>query len=89
MRVEYDLRAGKPNPYAKRLGEKGREVLVQRYLRAEGLVRLDADIAEAFESEEAVNEALRLVLRLRELAPRAPKKAVPAIKPRGRRRTAG
>jgi hypothetical protein len=87
MRREYDLHGGKRNPYAKRLGEKGRRVLVDRYLKAEGLVRLDDDVAEAFDSEESVNEALRLVLRLRELTPRPPKKASPASKPRKRRAT--
>lgn len=89
MRAEYDLQAGKRNPYAKRIGDKGRKVLVDSYLRAESLVRLDEDVAEAFDSEEAVNEALRLVLRLRELAPRLPKKASPRPKSRKRRATAG
>jgi len=87
MRAEYELRGGKVNPYAKRLGDRGRKAVLEQYLRAEGLVRLDADVARAFDSEEAVNEALRLVLRLRELAPRAPKKAAPAAKTRRRRRT--
>ena len=41
----YDLSASKPNPYAKRLGARGRQVLVERYLRSENLVRLDADVA--------------------------------------------
>ncbi len=89
MRPEYDLHAGKRNPYAKRIGEKGRKVLVAHYLKSEGLVRLDEDVAEAFDSEEAVNEALRLVLRLRELTPRPPKKAPPTSKPRKRRAAGG
>jgi hypothetical protein len=87
MRSEYDLHGGKRNPYAKRIGEKGRKVVVDHYLKAEGLVRLDEDVAEAFGSDEAVNEALRLVLRLRELTPRPPKKASPTSKPRKRRAT--
>ena len=83
MRTHYDLRGGRSNEYAKRLGAKGRDALLDRYVEAEGLVRLDDDVAAAFDSAEAVNEALRLVLRLRELAPRATKKTRP------RRRAAG
>lgn len=79
MRKEYDLSGSKPNPYAKRLGARGREVLVQRFLRSENLVRLDEDVAEAFADEASVNEALRLVLQLRELASAGkPKRARPA-----------
>src|SRR5690606_21276229 len=89
LRPEYDLHGGKRNPYAKRIGEKGRKVLIDHYLKAEGLVRLDEDVAEVFDSEEAVNEALRLVLRLRELTPCPPKKASPKGKPRKRRATGG
>lgn len=87
MRAHYDLRGGRSNEYAKRLGAKGREALLDRYVEAAGLVRLDEDVAAAFGSAEAVNETLRIVLRLRELAPRPPKKAPAVVKPR--RRTAG
>jgi hypothetical protein len=79
MRAEYELKEGRPNPYAKRLGVAGRKALRERFLESEHLVRLDDDIAEAFPTPEAVNEALRLVLRIRDTAP----------KPRaGRRRAA-
>jgi hypothetical protein len=49
MRKEYDLVAGKPNPYAKRIGAAGRSILLERFLSTEGYVRLDDDVAEAFE----------------------------------------
>ena len=78
MRAHYDLRGGRPNDYAKRLGAEGREAILAQYVRAEGLVRLDDDVAAAFGSAEAVNEALRIVLRLRELAP--PTKQKPTTK---------
>jgi hypothetical protein len=87
MRAHYDLRDGKSNEYAKRLGARGREAVLDQYLEAAGLVKLDDDVAAAFGSAEAVNEALRIVLRLRELTPRATKKTTPTAKPR--RRAAG
>jgi hypothetical protein len=34
MRKEYDLKNGRPNPYAKRLGEKGRRELLQLWAKA-------------------------------------------------------
>jgi hypothetical protein len=84
MRKEYDLGAGKPNPYAKRIGAAGRSILLERFLRTEGYVRLDDDVAEAFSNEAAVNEALRLVLRAKALATRA----APASARRRRRKSA-
>jgi hypothetical protein len=75
MRNEYHLEGGRPNPYARRLGAAGRNALIERFLKSEHLVRLDEEVAEAFPSGEAVNEALRLVLQLRNLAPRPLRKA--------------
>lgn len=88
MRKEYDLKDGRPNPYAKRLGAAGREALTVRFLESERLVRLAPEVAEVFPTEEAVNEALRLVIQLRELEPRLPVKTAPAAPPR-RKRTSG
>lgn len=70
MRSEYDFKGGRPNPYARRLGAEGRKALAERFLAAEHLVRLDDDLVKAFPTPEAVNEALRLVLQIRESAPR-------------------
>ena len=57
LRPEYDLgqllKAGVQGKYAK------------RYHAGTNLVLLDPDIRKAFRSEKAVNEALRLVLELR------------------------
>jgi hypothetical protein len=39
--------------------------VLERFLRAEHSVRIDADLLEAFADEATVNEALRLVLELR------------------------
>lgn len=87
MRKDYDLEGGRPNPYAKRLGEARRRELFARFLASEHLVRLDADVAAEFTSERAVNDALRLVLKLREVAPRPPKKASPRSTKARRERT--
>ena len=57
MRTEYDLRAllkgGVRGKYAK------------RYHEGTNLVLLDPEVRRAFRDEAAVNEALRLVIRLR------------------------
>jgi hypothetical protein len=76
MRKEYDFRGSKPNPYVKRLGEEGRKELDRRFLEAEGFVRLDDEVAAAFPSSDTVNEALRLVLKLRKVGAK-PRKATP------------
>lgn len=59
LRAEYDLskllRTGVQGKYA------------ERYREGTNLVRLAPDIAEAFPTEESVNEALRLVIQLTQL----------------------
>lgn len=77
MRKEYDLQGSRPNPYAKRLGASGRKALVDRFLESERLVKLDEEVAEAFPTGEAVNDALRLVIKLREAGPQTPRKTTP------------
>jgi hypothetical protein len=37
---------------------------VERYRRGTNLVLLDSDVAQAFPSEDAVNEALRLLMQI-------------------------
>jgi len=65
LRPEYDLdrilKSGIQGKYA------------DRYREGTNLVLLAPDIAEAFATEEAVNEALRLVIRLRKLPETAKK----------------
>jgi len=60
LRPEYDLAFKRPNRFAKRL--KGKSVVA---------VVLDEDVADVFQSSEAVNELLRSVI-----------KAMPANQPR-------
>jgi hypothetical protein len=84
MRKEYDLQNGRPNPYAKRLGTVGRDQLIERFLKSEHLVRLDEEVAKAFPSPEALKDALRLVMQLRELKPRPTRKAKTARGPASR-----
>ncbi|MBI4600506.1 MAG: hypothetical protein HY721_00960 [Planctomycetes bacterium] len=59
LRPEYDLRG--------LLKEGVRGKYVRRYRAGTNLVLLAPDVARAFPSDEAVNEALRLVIRIREI----------------------
>ncbi|MEO8378857.1 MAG: hypothetical protein ABI779_04255 [Acidobacteriota bacterium] len=52
LRPEYDLEFKRPNRFAKRL--KGKSVVA---------VVLDEDVADVFQSSEAVNELLRSVIK--------------------------
>ena len=67
LRPEYDLREllkdGVQGKYA------------DRFQEGTNLVLLDSDVAEAFPNDEAVNEALRLVIKLTKL-PRSEKNSV-------------
>ena len=56
LRPEYDLRE------LLKGGVRGK--YVERYRAGTNLILLEPDVAEAFPTAEAVNEALRLVLRL-------------------------
>ena len=67
MRKEYELRGGRPNPYVRRLGPGGAATLLEHFVRSEHFVRIDEDLLAAFGDETAVNEALRLALRMKEL----------------------
>jgi hypothetical protein len=68
MKKEHDLSgAWRSNPYYEKLGEQGRKAILERYYASEGLIRLDADVAADFPDAESVNEALRLVVKLRKL----------------------
>ncbi len=59
LRPEYDLR--------ELLKEGARGKYVARYRAGTNLVLLEPDVAKAFPDEAAVNEALRLVIRLGEI----------------------
>jgi hypothetical protein len=80
MRKEYDLHGGRPNPYAKRIGAQGRSVVIERFLRSEHFVRLDADLAQEFTDDAQVNATLRLALQMKEVAG-GPKRARPKRSP--------
>ena len=56
LRAEYDLRE------LLKGGIRGK--YAEQYRAGTNLVLLDADLAKAFPNEKAVNEALRLVLKL-------------------------
>lgn len=59
LRSEYDLR--------ELLRGAVRGKYAERYRAGTDLVLLDPDVAKAFPNEQAVNEALRLVLQLMEI----------------------
>ena len=64
LRPEYDLRE------LLKGGVRGK--YAERYRAGVNLVRLEADVARAFPTEEAVNEALRLVMKMAELPAKEP-----------------
>jgi hypothetical protein len=59
MRPEYDL--------ARLLKGSSRGKYVQQYRKGTNLVLLDPDVAVAFPNDHAVNEALRLAMKLAQL----------------------
>ena len=66
MREEYELKAGRPNPYARRFGTKGGGDLLRWWSRATANVRVLSDsLAREFPDAKSTNEALRLVVKLR------------------------
>ena len=69
LRTEYDLSTLLKN------GELGK--YTKRYEQGTNLVLLAPDVAKAFPSDEAVNEALRLVIQLKQI-PNSQKPRVPA-----------
>ena len=62
LRPEYDLRR------LLRKGVQGK--YARRYRRGTNIVLLSPDVARAFRTENSVNEALRLVIKLRKLPTR-------------------
>jgi len=62
LRAEYDLRESLKD------GVRGK--YAERYHAGANLVLLDPDVAQAFPDAEAVNEALRLVMKLTEIQAR-------------------
>ena len=69
LRSEYDFSTLLKN------GEQGK--YVRRYKHGTNLVLLDPDVAKAFPSDKAVNEALRLVIQLKQI-PEGQKNRIPA-----------
>jgi len=70
MRSEYQLKHGRPNPYAAKLGSKGRADLVKWWSTVTSNVRmLPPDVAEEFPDTKSTVDALRLVMKLRASGP--------------------
>jgi hypothetical protein len=72
MRDEYELKNGRPNPYAARFGAGGRVDLVRWWSRVTQNIRvLPDDVAREFPDTDSTVKALRLVIRLRAVKPKA------------------
>jgi hypothetical protein len=72
MREEYELKQGRPNPYAARIGVRGRAELLRWWAEATANVRvLPDDVAREFPDTESTVEALRLVVKMRAVRPKA------------------
>lgn len=73
MRNQYDLKNGRPNPYASKLGTKDRDALAKWWASAAGNVRLlPEDVAREFPDTKSTVAALRMVMKLRDARPEAP-----------------
>jgi hypothetical protein len=71
MREEYDLKAGRPNPYARRFGTKGGRALLKWWSRTTANVRVLSDsLSREFPDAKSTNDALRLVVKLRASKPK-------------------
>jgi hypothetical protein len=71
MREEYELRHGRPNPYAARIGGRGRAELLRWWAATTANVRvLPEDVAREFPDTESTVAALRLVVKLRAVRPK-------------------
>jgi hypothetical protein len=75
MREEYELKHGRPNPYASRIGVRGRAELLRWWVSTTANVRvLPEDVAREFPDTESTVEALRLVAKLRAVKPKGERK---------------
>ena len=71
MREEYELRRGRPNPYAARIGVRGRKELLRWWAGTTANVSvLPDDVAREFPDTESTVAALRLVVKLRAVRPK-------------------
>jgi len=72
MRDQYDLKNGRPNPYASKLGKRDRTALVKWWASAAGNVRmLPEDVAREFPDTKSTVAALRMVMKLRSAGPQS------------------
>jgi hypothetical protein len=74
MRAHYDLKAGRKNPYAARVGAKGRRAMMSAFEGATRARILDDDLAELFPDSKAVNDALRVLAQISKRSTRGAKK---------------
>jgi len=74
MRAHYELSGGRRNPYARRIGAKGRRAMMAAFEQATHARILDDDVAEVFPDSKTVNDALRALARISRRATRTSKK---------------
>lgn len=90
MRDQYELKGGRPNRHAARLGQKGRAALVRSWSAVADNVRvLPKDLAREFPDTRSTVAALRLVVRLRKADLKGPSHGGQAPRKRPVRRRSG
>ena len=90
MRDHYDLKGGRPNPYAAKVGQKERAALVRWWSSVAGNVRLlPEDLAREFPDSKSTVAALRMVVKLRKGQPKTALTNRSTARKRTRKRQAG
>ncbi len=90
MRDEYELKNGRPNPYVAKLGSKDRAALVRWWSSVAGNMRmLPKDLAREFPDTKTTVAALRMVVKLRQAAPKPVRAGRPRVRKRGPTRRTG
>ena len=81
MREEYELKHGRPNPYAARFRVRGREELLPWWAGTTANIRvLPDDVAREFPDTESTIEALRLVVKLGAVRPKRVERKKPRLR---------
>ena len=90
MRDQYELKNGRPNPYAAKFRQKDRSALVRWWSSVAGNIRmLPEDVAREFPDTKSTVAALRMVMKLRNAGPRPTRPRENSARKRGQKPPAG
>lgn len=90
MREHYELKGGRPNPHAAKVGRKERAALLRLWSTTANNVRLlPPDLAREFPDSKSTVAALRMVVRLRKGDSKTGQSNRTSSRRRPRRRQAG